>query len=83
MKSLRHWPFARVLLASSAWVFCWLLVATGWLVFQFVGVLTASSAGSGGVGAVTFGVNVLMLAVPLGPPVALMVAWLLLRASRT
>ena len=78
MTALRDWSFARVLLVSGAWVVLCLLLVLAWFLFQFRGIFRASG-GSGGIGAVSIGLNVLMLAIPLGPPIVLMLAWLLAR----
>lgn len=78
MQALRNWPFARVLLVSGGWVLICILTPLAWLLFQFNNAFDVSS-GSGGVGAVTFGFNVLMLAIPIVPPVILIVAWLIAR----
>lgn len=75
---LRHWSFAKVLLVSGGWVLLCLLTPLAWLLFQFNNVFDASS-GSGGIGAVSFGFNTLMLAIPIAPPVILIVAWLAAR----
>jgi hypothetical protein len=78
VQALRNWPFARVLLVSGGWVLICILTPLAWLLFQFNNAFDVSS-GSGGVGAVTFGFNVLMLAIPIVPPVILIVAWLIAR----
>jgi hypothetical protein len=63
---------------SGGWVLICILTPLAWLLFQFNNAFDVSS-GSGGVGAVTFGFNVLMLAIPIVPPVILIVAWLIAR----
>ena len=83
MRPLRDWSFGRVLLVSSAWIFVCVLAAVVYLFMQIRGAFTATSAGSGGAGAVSFGLNLLTLLVPLLPPVALIVAWHVARRSRT
>jgi Na+/proline symporter len=75
MKALRFWSFARVLLFSGAWILLCLLVAAAWLFFS-LSMLSAASAGSGGIGAVSVGLSELMLAIPLGPPIILALLWL-------
>ena len=78
MQALRNWPFARVLLVSGGWMLLCILTPLAWLLFQFNNAFDTSS-GSGGVGAVSFGFNALMLAIPIAPPVILIVAWLIAR----
>ena len=78
MKALRDWSFTRVLLVSAGWVLLCVLVAVAYLSFQFRELL-GDSTGSVGIGAVSFDVNVLTLAIPLLPPVVLIVAWSIAR----
>jgi hypothetical protein len=82
MQALRLWPFVRVLLVSVGWILFCVLLPSAWLLFQFRGVSDSSSAGSGGIGAGSFSVNVFMLLIPLGPPIVLFVAWLIARSAR-
>lgn len=79
MQALRLWPFWKLLLVSSGWVLLCLLVAVAWLALQITGTGWSSSTGSGGIGFVSFGVNVFTLLIPFGPPIALLAAWLLAR----
>jgi hypothetical protein len=81
MQPLQEWSFARVLLVSGAWIVLCLLVAVAWILFQLRGVFAASS-GSGGVGAVSGGVSELILAIPIVPPIILILAWLITRRSQ-
>ena len=78
MQALRNWPFARVLLVSGGWMLLCILTPLAWLLFQFNNAFDTSS-GSGGIGAVSFGFNVLMLAIPIAPPLIVIVAWLIAR----
>jgi len=78
LKALRDWSFARVWLVSVAWILLCVLVAVAYVLFQFREFISASS-GSGGIGAISFGVNVLTLAIPLLPPIVLFIAWLVAR----
>ena len=78
MQALRNWSFARVLLVSGGWVLLCILTPLAWLLFQFRNVVDVSS-GSASIGAVSFGFNALMLAIPIAPPVILIVAWLIAR----
>ena len=78
MQALRNWPFARVLRVSGGWVLLCILTPLAWLLFQFNNVVDVSS-GTGSIGAVSFGFNALMLAIPIAPPVILIVAWLMAR----
>ena len=81
MPPLRDWSFARVALVSSAWIAVCVLAVVVYLLYQFRGLFLPSSGG-GGVGLVSFGFNLLTLAVPVLPPIALIVAWLVARRSR-
>jgi hypothetical protein len=78
VRPLRDWSFARVLLVSVAWILLCVLVAVAYLSFQFRELL-GDSTGSVGIGAVAFDVNVLTLAIPLLPPIVLIVAWSIAR----
>jgi hypothetical protein len=81
MQALRHWPFARVLLASVAWVLLCLLMMAAWIYVQVHQVFDPST-GSAGIGAVSVGVNALIPAIVFVPPVILTVAWLIMRRRR-
>lgn len=81
MQALRLWSFWKVLLVSGGWILLCVLLAVAWLAFQFRGLWAAPSSGSGGIGAVSFGINAGMLAIPLGPPIVLILAWLLARGA--
>lgn len=78
MQTLRNWSFARVLLVSVAWIVACILTTAVWLVFRLWSVVELSS-GSAGIGAVSIGINVLLLAVPIAPPVILIFAWVIAR----
>ena len=78
MQALQSWSFARVLLVSGTWILLCLIVPAAWLFFR-LRVFSAGSSGSGGIGAVSVGVNELMLALPVLPPIILIVAWLVAR----
>ena len=76
MQALRNWSFARVLLLSGGWILVCILTTAAWLLLRVRHVFDAST-GSGGIGAVSFGINALVLAIPLAPPVILIMAWLI------
>jgi len=77
---LRQWSFAKVALLSAGWVAVCLVAAVAWvLVPAWLEYQRTSGSGSGGVGAVSSGISVFVLAIPLGPPVLLVAAWLLAR----
>ena len=80
MRTLRDWSFARVLLVSGAWIVVCAVAAVAYGFSQFRALFDGSE-GSGGIGAVSFGVNLLTLAVPLLPPIALIAAWCIARWS--
>jgi hypothetical protein len=76
MLSLRSWSFGRVVLACVGWVACCIALTALWLFLTFRGAFDAGS------GAVSFGVNELVLAIPVVPPLVLFVAWLIVRRRR-
>jgi hypothetical protein len=84
MQALQSWSFARLLLVAAGWVFLCVLVGAAWLLFPLV-VFSVGSSGSGGgigavgVGAVSAGISELMLAIPVIPPIILIVVWLATR----
>ena len=65
---------------SAGWILVCVLIALAWLLVPFFGVYDAS-AGSGGIGVVSFGVNPLVLAIPIAPPLMLIVVWLIARRA--
>lgn len=75
---LRNWSLTTVLRLSVGWVLLCILTPLAWLLFQFSNAFDTSS-GTAGVGVVSFGFNVLMLAIPIVPPLILMIAWLIAR----
>jgi len=79
VQALRNWSFVRLLIVSGAWILLCVLAAVTWVFLQFRSVQVAS--GSSGIGAVSIGINVLMLLIPIAPPVGLIVAWLIARWS--
>jgi hypothetical protein len=81
MEDFRLWSLAKVLTVSGGWVLLCVLLVAAWLLVQFRGLWGAPSAGSGGIGAVSFGLSPIMLAIPFGPPVVLIAAWLVARWS--
>jgi hypothetical protein len=81
MQALRLWSFSKVLLVSGGWIFLCVLLTAAWLAFQFRGLWAASSTGSGGIGAVSVGLNAITLVIPFGPPIVLILAWLVARWS--
>jgi hypothetical protein len=84
MQVLKLWSFWKVLLVSGGWILLTVLLVVAWVVLQFRGYWAASSAGSAGIGAVSFSVNVFivfLLVIPLGPPFVLILAWLIARRS--
>jgi len=83
MSALRHWSFKRVLLLSGAWILLCLLVVAALVLFQFSGSFVESrGAGSAGMAAVSVGINELVLALPVVPPIVLILAWAIARRLR-
>ena len=83
MSPLRSWSFVKVLLVSAAWFVCSLLAIIGWVVLTLTVAPTIDKSGSGGIGAVSVGINELLLALPVLPPVILFVLWLIARLRPT
>jgi hypothetical protein len=81
MPALRHWSFARVLLACVAWVVLSLALVALWIFLQIFWT-SGIGSGSAGIGAVSIGINELMLVVPVAPPIVLLIAWLIVRRRR-
>jgi len=77
VQALRNWSLVRLLIVSGGWILLCILAAVAWLLFQFRNVEVAS--GSAGIGAVSIGINVLVLLIPFVPPVILIVAWFVAR----
>ena len=87
MIDLRTWPLAKVLLASVLWVVLLVGLAAALSLGVYLYVVSQShSTGSGGIGAVSFGISepLLLLAVALlfGPPIVLPAIWFFMRRSR-
>jgi hypothetical protein len=81
MQALRLWSFGKVLVACVAWFLLSLVVIAVWLFFQVSGFY---SQGEGaGVGAVSIGINEAMLAIPIVPPMILIVAWFVARRLKS
>lgn len=80
MQFLRHWSFLKVLLMAASWIVLCVVLTVGWMWFQVRRQLSVSSgAGSGGIGAVSFGINLPVIAVVILPVILLVVAWLISR----
>ena len=79
MNALRHWSFARVLTAAAAW---FVLSIAAWLYFTFRGMFVLDEGG-GGVGAVSVTINPLVAAIPILPPVVLMLVWLIVHRRKS
>jgi hypothetical protein len=75
MRAFRDWSFPRVLLVSAAWLF---LSLAGWLYFTLRAFWADVSEGSGGIGAVSVGISLPMLAVSVVPPILAIVAWVVI-----
>jgi hypothetical protein len=79
MKPLREWSFARLMLACIGWVILCLLIFALWLYSEIRADL---ASGSGGIGAVSVGIAEPVIYIPLGPPIILVLAWLIARWRR-
>ena len=82
MNALRLWSFWRVLVVSGGWILLCVLLIAAWFAVQLRGLTAASTSGSGGIGAVSVGINLFTLLIPFGPPIVLFVAWLIARWSQ-
>ena len=67
-----------MLLWSGGWILVCILTTAAVLFFKFRHIVDAST-GSAGIGAVSFTINVFVLAILLGPPVVLIAVWLFAR----
>jgi hypothetical protein len=78
MKPLREWTLGRVLLACAGWVVLSLALIAFWI---FAQIASTADIGSGSA-AVRFEISELLLAIPVGPPIILFLAWLIARVRR-
>ena len=69
------------MLAAAAWVLVSLVVVAVWLFFQVSGFYFQGEGT--GVGAVSIRINEAMLAIPIVPPMILIVAWLVARRMKS
>lgn len=76
MPALRYWSLARVLLTSGTW---FIVTVGGWLYFTVRGGFVGGEGAS--MAAVSVGINPVMLAIPVLPPIGLIVAWLIMRRT--
>jgi hypothetical protein len=83
LKPLREWSFARLLLVCAGWIVLSVAAIALWIFVDIFWIPEIRSGGGGiGVVAVSFNINELVLAIPLLPPVALTVAWSIVRRRR-
>ena len=77
MRPLRQWSLVRVLVACIAWVLVWTLVPLVSVALTLRSQMAeVSAAGSGGIGAVSSGVNGALVFVP---PALFFVMWVIAR----
>ena len=81
MPALRHWSFARVLIACVAWFVFGVALVALWVFLQISWTGDIGS-GSGGIGAVSVGILGPVLLVPVVPPMVLLAAWVIVRVRR-
>jgi hypothetical protein len=79
MQILRYWSFAKVFLACVALFLLSVVVMVGWFLFQARGFFFNGEGA--GIGVVSIGINTIMFAIPIIPPIVLIVAWLLARRA--
>ena len=77
MRTVQQWSFVQIVLVSVVWVVGILLLAAGYMYVQLRA--QAGEIGSGGIGAVSGVLPLIVLLAVLGGPAALMTAWLLVR----
>jgi len=76
---LAAWSFGRVLLVSLGWLVALPVLAALYIFLTVVRAQT-NTTGAAGIGAVSVGVPIMLLAILwLLPPVALVIAWAVLR----
>ena len=79
MNALRQWSFARVVMTAAAW---FVLSIAAWLYFTVRGMYVLDE-GAGGVGALSVTINPLVAAIPILPPVVLLLVWLIVRRRKS
>jgi hypothetical protein len=83
MLDIRHSSFARVAVTSALWVVLNVALAAGFVYLQFRKLSSAS--GSAGIGAVSVGIDELVVAVLIlylfGPPILMTAVWYFVRRS--
>ena len=82
MQPLRSWSFGKVLLVSIAWSLFSILAVVAWVALTMTVAATIDQSGGGGIGAVSIGINELVLAIPAVPPIILIGLWLAARLRR-
>jgi hypothetical protein len=81
MLDLGSWSFGRVMLVSALWMGLVVFAAVAGIYLVLRG--SWSSAGSGGIGAVSGGIGALAVFVTLlGPPIVLTLVWLYRRSGK-
>jgi hypothetical protein len=78
MQALRYWSLARVLVTSGTW---FVVSVAGWLYFNVRGDFVGGEGAS--IGAVSVGINPVILAIPVLPPIVLILAWLIMRRAKS
>jgi hypothetical protein len=81
MTPLRSWTVMRLLLVSVAVFVVGVVLCFAAILLQATWNIDMGS-GSGGIGAVSLGMNAFVLAVPFLPPLLLLALWLKARRSR-
>jgi hypothetical protein len=64
----------------AGWVVLGVALIVLWILLQIRSANVGS--GSGGIGAVSVGINELLLVIPLAPPIVLFLVWLIARMRR-
>ena len=82
MKPLRSWTVTRLLLVGAALFGLGVVLCVAFILLQATWNIDVGS-GSGGLDAVSVGINPLMLSIPTITPVVLFALWLKARRSRT
>lgn len=75
---LQQWSFWKVAALAAGWVVACVAAALAWVLIPMWSAYNRS-AGSGGIGFVSFGINAFVLAILAAPPLLLFIVWLIAR----
>lgn len=78
MRPLREWSAVRVALVCVGWILLWIGAIVGWLFVTIAGSMP-SDTGSGGLGAVSFGISEAVIWLLFAPIPVVLIAWFISR----